>query len=254
MNKEIRYTHQESVHNFKAAREVLPEIMNLIDLKSVVDVGCGTGTWLKVFQDFGVQDVLGIDGDYVDLTLLKIEKKYFITFDLEKKWSLKRKFDLALSLEVAEHLSFESSDIFVKTLCDLSDTIIFSAAIPNQGGQNHINEQEPKYWIEKFEKEEFKLFDVLRPVFWDNQNVDSWYRQNMLLFTKNIDLKVKLDALENFKGKHLVHPILSKLKDDNLVYYKHQLERINTGKKDVRFYLRLLLKALKRKFSYISNV
>jgi SAM-dependent methyltransferase len=248
MNKEIKYVHQEIVHNFEAAREVVPEIINLINPKSVIDVGCGTGTWLKIFQDFGIQDILGIDGDYVDLSLLKIEKKFFSTFDLEKKLSLNKKFDLALSLEVAEHLSFESSNIFVKTLCDLSDTIIFSAAIPNQGGQHHINEQVPKYWIEKFENEGFMLFDVLRPVFWDNQNVDSWYRQNMLLFTKNMDLKVKLNSLESFAGKHLVHPVLSKGKDDVLIYYKNQLERIDAGKKDSRFYLNLLLKALKRKF------
>lgn len=248
MNKEIRYIHQESVHNFISPKEVVPEILNLINPQSVVDVGCGTGTWLKIFQDLGIEDILGIDGDYVDLSLLKIEEKFFATFDLEKKMSLNKKFDLALSLEVAEHLSFESSDIFVKTLCDLSDTIVFSAAIPNQGGQNHINEQVPKYWIKKFENEGFMLFDVLRPIFWDNQNVDSWYRQNMLLFTKNMDLKIKLNSLESFAGKHLVHPVLSKGKDDGLIYYKNQLERINAGKKDGRFYLNLLLKALKGKF------
>lgn len=249
MDKEIRYIHLESVHNFIAPKEVVPEILNLINPKSVVDVGCGTGTWLKVFQDLGIKDILGIDGDYVDLSLLKIEKIFLSTFDLEKKMSLNRKFDLALSLEVAEHLSFESSDIFVKTLCDLSDTIIFSAAIPNQGGQNHINEQEPKYWIEKFEKEGFMLFDVLRPIFWDNPNVDSWYRQNMFLFTKNVNLKVKLSSSKSFGGKYLVHPVLSKGKDDSIIYYKNQLERINAGKKDGRFYLKLLLNALKNKFS-----
>jgi SAM-dependent methyltransferase len=248
MNKETKYLHQEIVHNFEAAKEVVPEIINLINPKSVIDVGCGTGTWLKIFQDFGIQDILGIDGDYVDLSLLKIERKFLVTFDLEKKMSLNRKFDLVLSLEVAEHLSFESSDIFVKTLCDLSETIIFSAAIPNQGGQNHINEQEPKYWIEKFEREGYKLFDVLRPIFWDNQNVDSWYRQNMLLFTKKNDLFLKLDSLDNFSGKHLVHPMLFKGKDVGLSYYKNQLERINTGMKDIRCYLKLLYVALKRKF------
>ncbi|WP_165929408.1 class I SAM-dependent methyltransferase [Flavobacterium rhamnosiphilum] len=247
-NKNIRYVHEEIVHNFKAANEVVPFIVNLLDPKSVVDVGCGIGTWLKVFRDNGINDILGVDGDYVDKKLLKISVENFIDFDLEKLYKSEKKYDLAISLEVAEHLSFESSDIFVKTLCDLSDTIIFSAAIPDQGGQNHINEQEPKYWIEKFENEGFRLFDILRPVFWDNQNVDSWYRQNMLLFTKNVDLKAKLNSLESFTGKHLVHPVLSKGKDGSLIHYKNQLERINSGNKDVRFYLNLLLKVLKRKF------
>jgi SAM-dependent methyltransferase len=247
MADNIRYVHEEIVHNFKAANEVVPFIVELLNPKSIVDVGCGIGTWLKVFEDIGVGTILGIDGSYVDKKLLKIGVDKFVDFDLEQLYKSEIKYDLALSLEVAEHLSFESSDIFVKTLCDLSDTIIFSAAIPNQGGQNHINEQEPKYWIEKFEKEGYKLFDVLRPVFWNNLNVDSWYRQNMLLFTKNNALFPKLDSLNNFSGKHLVHPELFKGKDDSLIHYNHQLERINTGKKEVRYYLKLLYVALKRK-------
>ena len=246
-NKEIRYIHAESVHNFRAAKEVVPFILSLIKPKSVVDVGCGTGTWLKIFKDNGVEEVLGIDGDYVDRKLLKIDLDKFIDYDLEKFYKSEKKYDLVISLEVAEHLSELSSDVFVETLSGLSDTLIFSAAIPNQGGQNHINEQEPKYWISKFEKLGFILFDVLRPVFWDNQNIDPWYRQNMLLFTRDINLIKKLESVENFKGKHLVHPELSKEKDNNLNYYKSQLERIYEGKKDGRFYLSLLFKVFKKK-------
>ena len=131
---------------------------------------------------------------------------------------------------------------------------MFSAAIPYQGGQNHINEQEPNYWIEKFENEGFKLFDILRPLFWDNTEVDSWYRQNMLLFTKNGNLLTTLDSYESFGGKHLVHPVLSQGKTGSVNYYKNQLERIEQGKKDIRFYWSLLLKALKRKVSFYSMV
>ncbi|AOW08137.1 methyltransferase domain-containing protein [Flavobacterium gilvum] len=248
MTDNIRYVHEETIHNFKAANEVVPYIIQLLEPKSVVDVGCGIGTWLKIFEDNGIVNILGIDGDYVDKSLLKIDKNKFVDFDLEKIYKSEIKFDLAISLEVAEHLGIESANIFIKTLTDLSDTIIFSAAIPKQGGQNHINEQEPKYWIEKFENEGFELFDVLRPVFWDNQKVDSWYRQNMLLFTKRKDLKVKLGSLESFLGKHLVHPNLSMGKDNSINNCKKQLETIYAGKKGVRFYLNLLIKALKIKF------
>jgi SAM-dependent methyltransferase len=248
MSKDIRYIHEEIVHNFRAADEVVPFVLELLNPKSIVDVGCGIGTWLKVFEDNGVSDILGIDGYYVDKSLLKIDLSKFVDFDLEQPYNSGKKFDLAISLEVAEHLSIDSADIFVKTITNLSDTVIFSAAIPYQGGQNHINEQKPKYWVEKFEKEGYQLFDVLRPIFWDNQSVDSWYRQNMLLFSKNVYLKEKLDSLESFAGKHLVHPDLSKGKDDNLTHFKNQLKRINTGNKDIRFYLGLLLQALRRKF------
>jgi SAM-dependent methyltransferase len=249
MQENVRYIHEEGVHNFKAASEVVPYVLELIGPKSVVDVGCGIGTWLKVFEENGVQDILGIDGDYVDKSLLKIDNQKFIEYDLEKLYNTDRKFDLAISLEVAEHLSFDSANVFVKTVCNLSDTILFSAAIPNQGGQNHINEQEPNYWIEKFESEGYHLFDIVRPIFWENDNVDPWYRQNMLLFTKNRSLIATLDSYESFGGMHLVHPVLSLGKDNSIKYYKNQLERIEAGKKDVRFYFKLLLKGLKRKIS-----
>jgi SAM-dependent methyltransferase len=243
----VKYVHEEIVHNCRAAIEVVPFVIKLLQPRSVVDVGCGIGTWLQVFQENKINDVVGIDGEYVEKKQLKISTSKFIAYDLETLYKCEKQYDLAISLEVAEHLSKESSDVFVETLSGLSDTIIFSAAIPNQGGQNHINEREPKYWIEKFEKNGFKLYDVLRPVFWDNQVIDPWYRQNMLLFTKNIDLNIVLEPLKNFEGKHLVHPELSKDKDDQLNFHKNQLEYIYKGKKDVRFYLYLLFKALKRK-------
>lgn len=249
MKESVRYIHEETVHNFKAAREVVPFLLEILDVRSVVDVGCGIGTWLKVFEENEVKDILGIDGNYVDKTLLKIDKSKFLEYNLEELYTTKKKFDLAISLEVAEHLSIDSANVFVKTITNLSDTVVFSAAIPYQGGQNHINEQEPNYWIEKFENEGFKLFDILRPLFWDNTEVDSWYRQNMLLFTKNRDLLAKLDSYESFGGKHLVHPVLSQGKTGSVNYYKNQLERIEQGKKDIRFYWSLLLKALKRKVS-----
>lgn len=247
----IRYVHKEIVHNFRAANESVPFIIDLLQPESVVDVGCGTGTWLKVFEDNGVKDILGIDGDYVDKKLLNIDSNKYQEYDLETVFKSQRKFDLAISLEVAEHLSFESADIFVETLSGLSETIIFSAAIINQGGQNHINEQEPKYWIEKFEKQGFQLFDVLRPIFWENEKIDWWYRQNMFLFTKDIDLKINLSSLGSFSGKFVVHPDLYKDQFSKLIYCKNQFERINDGTKSLKFYCDLLLKVLKTRIKKI---
>jgi len=232
MNEKVRYIHEENFHNFGAANEIVPFIINILEPKSVVDVGCGIGTWLKVFKDNGVADILGIDGDYVDKEMLKINPKNFKEFNLEKLYISKRKFDLAISLEVAEHLSPRTADDFVKTLIGLSNTIIFSAAIPNQGGQNHINEQKPIYWIEKFEKRGFKLYDILRPIFWNNQNVDSWYRQNIFLFTNQINLERKLNTFKSFYGYHLVHPEIFKYKAIEHEHYKFQYERIMDALED----------------------
>ena len=245
VNKDIRYVHHERIHNFVAAEEIVPYLMNLLNPKSVVDVGCGTGTWLKVFSDYGVNDFLGIDGDYVDRKKLKIKSESFTEFDLEKHYNSDKKFDLAISLEVAEHLKEESADIFIKTLTNLSDIVIFSAAIPNQGGQNHLNEQEPLYWISKFKNEGFDCLDVLRPIFWENNKVDCWYRQNSFLFTKNEVLKNKLEDFVTFNNFHLVHPDLLKIKERELIARQNNHKLIISGKKEKRFYYNLFITLIK---------
>ena len=244
-NKDIKYVHHESIHNFAAAEEIVPFVINLLGPNSVVDVGCGIGTWLKVFSDKGITDFIGIDGDYVDRKTLKINNSSLVEFDLETFYSSQRKFDLAISLEVAEHLKQESADDFIKTLTNLSDVVIFSAAIPNQGGQNHLNEQEPSYWISKFEEEGFQCFDILRPVFWENKKVDCWYKQNIFLFTNNETIMNKLNSFNTFSNCHLVHPELLKIKEEMLNSQKHNHDVILRGEKGIRFYIKVLFRSLK---------
>lgn len=244
-NKDIRYVHHESVHNFSAAEEIVPYIINLLEPNSVVDVGCGIATWLKVFSDNGINDFLGIDGNYVDRNGLKIKSTSFVEFDLEIFYSSQRKFDLAISLEVAEHLKEESADIFIKSLTNLSDVVVFSAAIPNQGGQNHLNEQEPSYWISKFEEEGFQCFDILRPIFWENKKVDCWYKQNIFLFTKKEFLIDKLKSFNTFSNYHLVHPELLQIKEEVLNSQKNNYNVVLRGEKGIGFYFEALFRAIK---------
>jgi SAM-dependent methyltransferase len=246
-NEEVRYVHEESVHNFSAAREIVPFIMDLIDPKSVVDVGCGTGTWLKVFNDNKVSDFIGIDGDYVDKEFLKINIDVFIEHNLETPYISDRNFDLVISLEVAEHLIEDSADIFIETLTKLGNTIIFSAAIPNQGGQNHLNEREPAYWISKFQKQGFICYDVIRPIFWENINVDCWYKQNILLFSKNPELIKKLISMNSFFSAHLVHPELLRIKEGSLEQMNRKYHGILNLKESIKFYYNLFINALKYK-------
>jgi len=193
------YRHTESVHNLETPRHVVPEIVRQLQPKSVLDVGCGIGTWLKVFEEQGVVDILGLDGEHVDRSLLKINPNQFKVQNLLTTWSLSRKFDLVVSLEVAEHLPEHVSDSFVETLVKHGNSILFSAAIPKQDGQNHLNEQWPSYWQEKFRKHGFYFHDVLRHLFWGNPEVQWWYSQNMFLITDEPQFKPILS---------LVHPSL----------------------------------------------
>jgi SAM-dependent methyltransferase len=189
------YVHTEQMHNFNAPRIVVPIVINLVQPKSVLDVGCGTGTWLKIFEENGIKDYLGIDGDYVDKELLKIPASNFKSHDLTKELALGRKFDLVISLEVAEHLPEISADLFVKTLVDHGETILFSAAIPGQSGQNHLNEQWPSYWQKKFATHGYYFQDIIRPEIWNNENVDWWYKQNTFIVTTETSSKLILDVV-----------------------------------------------------------
>lgn len=180
----IKYIHTRETHNLNAAEEVVPYLISLFQPKSVVDVGCGLGSWLKVFEEKGISDINGLDGSHVNKSLLYIDENKFITTDLEKPVKLDRKFDLVISLEVAEHLKPEVAEIFVETLVNLGDLVVFSAAVPQQGGQNHLNEQWPTYWRDLFRKHNYYFYDVFRQQFWNNPKVDWWYRQNMFLVAK----------------------------------------------------------------------
>jgi hypothetical protein len=158
--------------------------MQLLNPKNVIDVGCGLGAWLNIFSKYGVSDILGVDGDYIDENKLIIPKENFKKANLGLPLDLKKKFDLAICLEVAEHLPPSEADSIVETLINHSDTILFSAAIINQGGQNHINEQWFSYWEKKFHSHGYTFYDIIRPQIWYNQNVDWWYKQNIFIVSK----------------------------------------------------------------------
>ena len=179
----------------KAAEEIVPIILDIIHPQSVVDVGCGVGTWLAVFEKRGINNYLGVDGNWVNRQLLQIPESKFLYHDLSTPVKLNKQFELAISLEVAEHLNGEFAEIFIESLVNLSPVIVFSAAIPYQGGQHHVNEQWPNYWAELFAKHNYVAFDLIRPRIWVNNNVKYWYAQNILIYVDKKSLS-KYPSLE----------------------------------------------------------
>lgn len=166
----------------RSADVIVPLVMGLLPVTSVVDVGCGQGAWLASFQRRGVSDILGMDGDYVDRSSLFIPAEKFAAADLTKPMNLGRRFDLAVSMEVAEHLPAEGAGVFVETLTRLAPAVLFSAAVPFQGGNHHINEQWQSYWAELFAACGYRTIDCIRSKVWDDPAVEWWYAQNTLLF------------------------------------------------------------------------
>lgn len=181
---------QQMAGSLASARVVLRTLFDeLGPIRSVIDVGCGVAPWLRTAQDFGVSSGLGLDGDYVDRSRLLVEPGCFRPCDLETEnlrdaISDKASFDLAMCMEVAEHLSPQRAASFVSELCSLSDLVLFSAAVPDQGGTNHINEQWPGYWSTLFAAAGFECFDFLRPRLWDQDGCEWWYLQNVLVFAR----------------------------------------------------------------------
>jgi SAM-dependent methyltransferase len=184
----------------RSAERVLPLVFDLVRPSSVVDLGCGTGAWLAVARSLGAGKILGIDGDWVPPESLLIPPGCFQGSDLAQPLGLEQRFDLAMCLEVAEHLDANSADGLIENLCTLADVVLFSAAIPGQGGTGHLNEQWPPYWRKRFARYGFELIDCLRSRLWADEAIEPWYAQNALLYVKSqrldADARVRLAAAE----------------------------------------------------------
>lgn len=171
--------------SLSSASKILPLVQEVFHTTSVIDVGCGVGYWLNVWQSLGVKDIRGVEGPYVSADMLKVDKQFVSFQDLKEPLNITRRFDLAMSLEVAEHLPATHAKHFIEELTSLSDVVLFSAAIPGQEGTYHINEQQPEYWAAHFKERGFVPVDYIRPKVWgDDQNVEWWYQQNVLLYVK----------------------------------------------------------------------
>lgn len=240
----VQYTHSTNIHNTRAAEIVVPHLLRMFPVQSVLDVGCGLGTWLAVFQEQGVTDVLGLDGSNVDRRQLQITEPQFKEWDLRRPFDLGRRFDLVLCLEVAEHLPAAYAEEFVMSLCRHSDRIIFSAAVPGQRGQYHVNEQWVDYWRSKFRQRGYELSDAIRPLIWDDDNVDVWYRQNMFFYTKDENIITRFGGSIQMAE---VHPALWKMKTDMLDSLTEEVNGFDKGNAGIKRSFKALVNALRNR-------
>jgi hypothetical protein len=166
----------------KSATVVVPLVLSLLPVKSVVDVGCGVGPWAAEFLANGVREIWGIDGDYVNRSQLRIPADRFVARDLTRPLQMNRTFDLALCLEVAEHLPEWRAGSLVTDLTSMASCVLFSAAVPGQGGVNHINLQYLPYWIDLFQRQGYVGIDPIRPRILGHPSVEWFYQQNIVMF------------------------------------------------------------------------
>ena len=164
-----------------SAAIILPLLVDIFRPRSLVDIGCGQGTWSKTAMSLGIDDQVGVDGAWAR-PVLAIPPDKFRACDLAASFDLGRHFDLAISMEVGEHIAPERADTFVGNIVRHADAVVFSAAAPYQGGVHHVNEQWPSYWTTKFAARDYRCFDFLRWRIWNDRRVATWYRQNLLIF------------------------------------------------------------------------
>ncbi|MCB1694005.1 MAG: methyltransferase domain-containing protein [Pseudomonadales bacterium] len=167
----------------RSAEHLLPHLTGALSLSRVLDVGCGHGAWLSVWQKLGIDDITGIDGDYVNRDRLLIERDDFLARDLAEGFELGRRFDLVQSLEVAEHLPASCAARFVESIVRHGPLVLFSAAPKGQGGDHHVNEQDYDYWRALFEKHGYVALDCIRPLVAGISAIEPWYRYNVILYS-----------------------------------------------------------------------
>lgn len=186
-----QYVHDEAFYRYiqhgatRSARIVVPLIVRYLNVQSVVDVGCGAGAWLSEYYRNGVRSYLGVDGDHVGPDSLLIPPLNFKPLDVSLPVDFGRRFDLVHCLEVGEHIDTSASQTLVANLVKHSDFVLFSAAVPGQGGENHINEQSYEFWREIFAGYDYSPYDFLRPLLRGEKKVEAWYRHNTMLYVSN---------------------------------------------------------------------
>lgn len=250
MTQEIKYIHDPKDHNPEAPNEIVPLLLEVFMPGSVVDYGCGLGHFLQAFEQGGVKNLQGYDGGWVDQKQLFISADRFEARDLEQPLIAERRYDLVLCLEVAEHLSAEAADVLIDNLISLGDKIIFSAAVPNQGGQFHLNEQPVSYWVDKFKDKGFVFHDVFRERFWNNAKINWWYKQNMfLVMHESIDPGQFVFPGYDGRIRQYIHPELLAVHAQNAFDLKQKIRAIKTGRLSLRFYLQLFKTKIAGKFT-----
>jgi SAM-dependent methyltransferase len=233
---------------------VAEAILNQYNPKSVIEFGCGNGELSKILAKTGIE-VIAIDGysnpdfeGYDNITFLKIDLND--PASVEKYLTpINKKYDVAICLEVAEHLHPSVSEPLICLLTRVSDVVIFSAAVPEQDGEGHINSRNRTFWHEQFEKYNFFLRDSIRSQIRDHANVGKWYALNTVDYVRS----TVEPTIEEYK-KTISNLVASESAASSQYYlsnrkleYKNQLLRMDIIWKAYKF--RNILKKLLGKHS-----
>jgi len=247
----VDYDYTKNVHTILGAKTALPYLFNGIQPQSLLDVGCGMGTWIRAVIDYGITDICGIDAFSLADRALLFPSTFFHQQDLTQPWNLGRKFDIVLCLEVGEHLPPDRALILIESLVAHAEHVVFSGACPGQSGQHHVNCQWPEYWQRLFNAKGYACEDDVRWRIWDFGAIEPWYRQNVFMATWAPDRAGREPRI-----KPVVHPDMHPFLSFDF-QRRRDLSLIEAGSQSVGWYLTTPIKAysakLKRILSWTSR-
>jgi SAM-dependent methyltransferase len=233
----IEFDHSRNPYAIETPRVTLPLIFSDWKPKSLLDIGCGVGTWLKAADEFGIPTLQGVDGTSVSAEQFLVRPEFFSLHDLTTRLNLGRKFDAVLCLEVGEHLEARHAETLVHSVTTHSDFVVFSAACPGQPGQHHVNCQWPAYWQQHFNNAGFVCIDSIRWRLWNISEIQPWYRQNIFLARHDPPHSGKEPRIEP-----VVHPeMLPLLMQEACALHRHEIGR---GVLPAKWYLTTPARAL----------
>ena len=192
------------------ARRIVTLLSELIELpRSMIDLGGNTGAWCQAFKNAGAQKVLCIDHPRTRQEKLLVDDSEFLACDLSTTLPAPIPCDLAVSLEVLEHVPEPAGEAAVDFLTQSAPMVLFSAAVPGQPGWEHINCKPHAYWKSLFQQRGFERLDIIRPRIIEDATMPFWYRQNLFLFANAAGLgrvRVRQIPFENIPDDfELVH-------------------------------------------------
>ena len=236
----IDFNHSCNISTLEGSKAVMLVIFGINRAKSLLDVGCGIGIWLKAAQEFDVTDIFGVDGVAIPTEQLQISSSLFRQQDLTRPWNLGRRFEAALCLEVAEHLDEKNAAVLIDTLTAHSDCVVFSAACPRQPGQHHVNCQWPAYWQKMFNERGYVCTDEVRWQIWDDERIEPWYRQNIFTARRN-----PVKAGQEPRLPAVIHPAIHRLITE--AQFSENMQFVAQGRLPFFWYFRCPSMALLRK-------
>lgn len=170
----------------RSAPHIAATIMSDLVPESALDVGCGTGDLLEALRERGCR-VQGLE--HSDAAIEAVRRRGIPVWKCDLEQALpesSERFDVVVSLEVAEHLPESRAIPFVTLLTRSAPWVVLTAAAPGQGGTDHVNEQPPSYWHAKFSTNgyeyEERMTNRWRTTWEALGGVAPWYSQNLMIF------------------------------------------------------------------------